>query len=221
MILMLGMMYAIYYLTAHRPAPRYFATDATGRIVKLIPLGSPAVSDTLLQNWAVRAATSSFTFNYIQLNQQLETAKDTYFTSQGGTAYMSALNNSGDLDAVVQGKFIVTAAPTGAPEILNRGQMNGGLYKGHYAWIVRIPMQVNFNSVQQNVNGSRNINVQMTIVRTSSFVDSAVPNIDGLQGIGVSQLLVQGMGNSNSPQNNAVMQTTALNEQPFTSVAVA
>lgn len=219
LILMLALVTGLYYLMTHRPAPRYFATDATGRIVHLIPLGSPAVSSTLLQNWAVRGATASFTFNYIQLNQQLETAKDTYFTQNGGQAFMTALTNSGDLDAVVQGKFIVTAQPTGAPEILNQGQMNNGEYKGHYAWIVRIPLQVNFESVQQNVNSKRNINVQMTIVRTSAFVDSAVLNIDGLQGIGISQLLVQG---NNTSTNTGPLTPSAYLDRgnsPSTSVA--
>ncbi len=214
LVLMFAMSYWIYYLTSHRPSPRYFATNAAGGLIPLIPLGQPSLTDTALQNWSVRAASAAFTFNYVQLNQQLETAKDTYFTDTGGDAFMAALTNSGDLDAVTQGKFIVTSQPTGAPEILAHGAMNSGTYKGHYAWVVRVPLQINYESVLENIASHRNINVQLTIVRTSPLVDNAAPNIDGLQGIGISQLLVQSATNVTTPQTGGVVPTNTTTAQP-------
>ncbi|MFN7097465.1 MAG: DotI/IcmL/TraM family protein, partial [Gammaproteobacteria bacterium] len=184
LVLMFAMSYWIYYLTSHRPAPRYFATNTAGGLIPLVPLGQPSMSDVALLNWANRAAQAAFTFNYVQLNQQLELAKDTYFTDTGGDAFMTALTNSGDLDAVTQGKFIVTSNASSAPEILARGNMNAGTYKGHYAWVVSVPLQINYESVLENVASHRNINVQMTIVRTTVLIDNTAPNVDGLQGIG-------------------------------------
>lgn len=219
LVLMFAMSYWIYYLTSHRPSPRYFATNAAGGLIPLIPLGQPSISDIALQSWSVRAASAAFTFNYIQLNQQLEVAKDTYFTDTGGTAFMDALTSSGDLDAVTQGKFIVTSQPTGAPEILARGAMNTGAYKGHYAWVLRVPMQVNYESVLENISSHRNINVQMTIVRTSPLVDNAATNIDSLQGIGINQLLVQGTTNVMTPQTGGVTPASEESSAPPTTGA--
>ncbi|MBY0545032.1 MAG: DotI/IcmL/TraM family protein [Gammaproteobacteria bacterium] len=195
LVFMFAMVYWIYYLTSHRPSPRYFATNAAGGLIPLKPLSESSLSDIALQNWTVRAATTTFTFNYVQLNQQLENAKDTYFTSAGGQAFMTTLVNSGDLDAVNQGKFIVTSEPTGAPEILSRGIMDAGSYKGRFAWVVQVPLQINYESVLQNISSHRTVNVQMTVVRTSPLVDNSATNIDSLQGIGISQLLVQSTAN--------------------------
>lgn len=201
LVLMFAMSYWIYYLTSHRPAPRYFATNTAGGLIPLKPLSVSSISNIELQNWTARAAVASFTFNYIQLKQQLENTKDTYFTSQGGSDFVSTLIKSGDLDAVTQGKFIVTSQPTGAPEILSQGVMGAGNYKGRYAWVVRVPLQINYESILQNITSHRNVNVQMTVVRTSPLVENVATNIDSLQGIGISQLLVQGTsGALTSPQ---------------------
>lgn len=198
--------YWIYYLTSHRPPPRYFATNAAGGLIPLTPLNQPSISDIALQNWATRAAVAAFTFNYVQLNQQLETAKDTYFTDTGGTAFVNALINSGNLDAVTTGKFIVTSQPTGAPEIITRGEMNQGPYKGRYAWVVKIPLQLNYESVLENIASKRYVDLQMTIVRTSSLVENAATSVDSLLGIGISQLLAQ---RGTAPPNPSNMPTQA------------
>ncbi len=192
MVLMFSLLFWIYYLTTHRPQPRYFATNAIGGLAPLRALNQPSMSQGQMQNWAARAAAASFTFNFAQLNQQLAYAKETYFTDTGGAAFMKALTASKDLDAVVQGKFIVTSQPTGAPQILSQGVMQSGNYKGRYAWVVKVPLQISYESSAMNVASRRNVDVQMTIVRTSLLVDNAAPNVDGLQGIGVSQLLVKG-----------------------------
>jgi intracellular multiplication protein IcmL len=193
MVLMFGLAYWIYYLTTHRPQPRYFATNAIGGLAPLRALNQPSMSQGQLQNWAARAAATTFTFNFAQLTQQLAYARETYFTDAGGTAFMKALTASKDLDAVVQGKFIVISQPTGAPQILSQGVMQSGNYKGRYAWVVKVPLQIAYQSAAMNVSSRRDVDVQMTIVRTSPLVDNAAPNIDGLQGVGVSQLLVKGL----------------------------
>ncbi|NNM58801.1 MAG: DotI/IcmL/TraM family protein [Legionellales bacterium] len=199
LVLMFSMVYWIYYLTSHRPSPRYFATNTAGGLIPLKPLSVSSLSITALQNWTARAAAASFSFNYIQLKQQLENVKDTYFTSSGGDMFLSTLIKSGDLDAVTQGKFIVTSEPTGAPEILSQGIMGSGSYKGRYAWVVRVPLVINYESILENISSHRNINVQMTVVRTSPLVENVATSIDSLQGIGISQLLVQGTSNNFGP----------------------
>lgn len=190
-VLIFSLVFWVYYLSTHRPQPRYFATNAAGGLVPLMPLNRPSLSQVQLQNWAARAATSAFTFNYIQLRDQLQDTQNTYFTDTGATQYLQALNNSKDLDAVTQGHFIVTAQPTGAPVILSNGVMTSGPYVNRWAWVVSVPLAISFQSDSLNRNGQRNVNVQLTIVRTSRLVDPEATNIDSLQGIGVSQLLVQ------------------------------
>jgi intracellular multiplication protein IcmL len=214
-VLMFGLVFWVYYLSTHRPQPRYFATNAAGGLVPLMPLNRPSLSQVALQNWSARAASAAFTFNYIQLRDQLQDTQDTYFTDTGATQYLQALNTSKDLDAVTQGHFIVTAQPTGAPVILSSGVMTSGPYANRWAWVVSVPLAISFQSDSLNRNGQRNVNVQLTIVRTSRLVDPQATNIDSLQGIGISQLLVQPVSDTSGvntpltpPANTSAAATT-------------
>lgn len=183
--------YWVVHLLLHRPEPRYFATNIQGGVVPLYPLTQPSVSTPYLLGWAARAASKAFTLNYVQYRSQLETVADTYFTPKGGQEFIKELENSNDLQAMILGKFIVTAAPNAAPQILWSGIMQNGDYKGHYAWELELPLALNIqNCAQAN---SRYIDIKMTIVRDAYFVDQKAVNMDGTKGIGIAQLLVKGL----------------------------
>jgi hypothetical protein len=102
--------------------------------------------------------------------------------------------------------------------------MQSGRYAGRYAWVVNVPLQINYQSPAVNVASRRMVNVQMTIVRTSPSVDNTAPNIDGLQGIGISQLLVKAAtsvpGSASNPARIPAAQqpeTNTTTTQPYTS----
>jgi len=176
-----------FWLLTHRPPPRYFATNIQGGLMEIQPLSQPVLSNVDLTNWAVRAATSAFTVNYVQYRQQIEQTVDTYFTDQGGQQYQDALKTSNDLDYLQAGKFIVTAEPNGAPRILAQGVVPNGAYQGRYAWQVQIPLTVN----SQNERGvqSSQLLVDLVIVRSSLTVDQSVTSIDAALGVGVAELV--------------------------------
>ena len=123
-----------YYLLNNRPTPRYFATNVQGGITPLHRLNTAGLKTDYILSWAARGATKAFTFNYVQYRDQIETAKNIYFTSQGGTQFLQQLSNSNDLKAVLAGKFIVTAQPAAAPSLIWQGIVPSGVYKGRYGW---------------------------------------------------------------------------------------
>jgi len=181
-----------YYLITHKPSPRYFATNVQGGIVPLHKLNTPGLKTSYVLSWAARGATKSFTFNYVQYRQQIEEAKNIYYTPQGGEQFAQQLTDSNDLKAVVAGKFIVTAQPSAAPSLIWQGVVPTGTYKGRYGWQVDLPMVLNIQNAD-NVN-RRNIDIKMTIVRDSYLIDYKAINLDGTKGIGIAQILVKGKG---------------------------
>jgi len=192
-LLMLGLMLVasmawVYYLLSHRPAPRYFATNVHGALIPLQPLTTPTLSNQALSNWAARAANAAFSLNYVQYREQIENAKDTYFTESGGQQYQQQLVQSNDLAAVINGNYVVVSQPTAAPTIIKQGveQISN---RNVYAWHVNMPLVVNFFSPAQTAR--RFFDVNLTIIRSSYLVDNNAPNLDGMKGIGVNQLLVQ------------------------------
>ena len=127
------------------PMPKYFATNDDGRITLLHPLSAPVLSLNALNEWAARAATAAYTFDFVNYRKSLQDAS-VYFTASGWRSFEQALVNSNNLKLVITQKLVATAVPTGAPVVLKRGVLNGA-----YSWQVQMPMLVTYQSASMNV----------------------------------------------------------------------
>lgn len=167
---------SIVYIITNPPEPRYFATTNDGRIMPLIPLEQPNLSDAALLQWANTAAISVYNYNFTDYRQRLQEASE-YFTPDGWRAFLDALRASNNLNAVTEKKLVVTAVATKAPTVLERG-----ILMGRYTWKVQLEMLVSYESPNQTVQ--QNLIVTMLIVR--------VPTLSSARGIGIAQFIVSG-----------------------------
>jgi hypothetical protein len=120
----------------------------------------------------------------------MENAKDTYFTTFGAQQYQQEFVQSNDLATVINGSYVVVAQPNEAPTIVKQGieQLNN---QNVYTWHVNLPLLLNFSSANQT--NRRLFDVNLTIIRSSYLVDNNAPNLDGMKGIGINQILVRTM----------------------------
>lgn len=162
------------YLMTHPPAPKYFATSINGRITPLFALNEPNQSDSAVLQWANQAAVAAFTYNFVNYRTELQ-ASSGFFTSEGWTQFLTALEDSNNLDAVRVKKLIVSAVATSAPIILQKGVLNG-----RYSWRVQMPMLVTYQSASE-FSQQRNV-VTLLITRIST--------LNSPRGIGISQFVV-------------------------------
>ena len=162
------------YIITHPPAPKYFATSISGRIVPILPVDEPNQSDSAVMQWANQAAIAAYTFNFVNYRSELQAASG-FFTPEGWDQYLHALDQSNNLDAVKAKKLIVSAVATRAPVILQKGILNG-----IYAWRVQMPILVTFQSASEFTQ--QNNVVTMLIIR--------IPPNNSPRGIGISQVVV-------------------------------
>lgn len=162
------------YLLTHPPAPKYFATSINGRITPLFALNEPNQSDSAVLQWANQAAVAAFTYNFVNYRTELQ-ASSGFFTSEGWTQFLTALEDSNNLDAVRAKKLIVSAVATSAPIILQKGVLNG-----RYSWRVQMPMLVTYQSASE-FSQQRNV-VTLLISRIST--------LNSPRGIGIAQFVV-------------------------------
>lgn len=162
------------YMITHPPAPKYFATTVNGRITPLFPLDQPNQSDSAVLQWANQAAIASFTYNFVNYRDELQ-ASSGFFTAEGWDQFLSALQQSNNLDAVKAKKLIVSAVATRAPVILQKGILNG-----NYSWKVQMPILVTYQSASEFTQ--QNNVVSMLITRVST--------LNSPRGIGISQFVV-------------------------------
>lgn len=162
------------YIIMHPPAPKYFATSINGRITPLFPLSEPNQSDSAVLQWANQAAIAAFTYNFVNYRSELQ-ASSGFFTSDGWNQFLTALQQSNNLDAVKAKKLIVSAVATRAPIILQKGLLNG-----RYAWRVQMPILVTYQSASEF--SQQNNVVTMLITRVST--------LNSPRGIGIAQFVV-------------------------------
>ena len=178
-ILLLG---SFVYLISHPPKPRYFAISSDGRLTPIVPLDKPNITPSSLLQWANTAAIAAYSYNFVNYHQELQAASE-FFTPEGWSAFMEALNSSNNLSAVIAKKLVVSAVATGAPVPLEEGVLNGT-----YAWRVQIPLLVTYQN--QKDFSQQSVVVTMLITR--------IPTINSARGIGIAQFVVSG-GESYTP----------------------
>ncbi|MGE3919446.1 MAG: type IVB secretion system apparatus protein IcmL/DotI [Gammaproteobacteria bacterium] len=169
---------ALVYQISHPPTPKYFATDIQGRMIRLTPLDQPNLSQSALLQWANLAAVAAFTYNFVNYRQELEAASE-FFTPDGWQNFISELQSSNNLKAVIDKKLVVSAVATGAPVILQQGVLDG-----RYAWRVQMPILVSYQSASQITQ--QNLVVTMLIIRIST--------LNSARGIGIEQFVAAGGG---------------------------
>lgn len=165
---------AIGYIFLHPPAPVYFATSINGRITPLYPLDEPNQSDSAVLQWANQAAAAAFTYNFVNYRTELQ-ASSGFFTADGWTQFLTALQDSNNLDAVKAKKLIVSAVATRAPVILQKGVLNG-----RYSWRVQLPLLVTYQSASEF--SQQNNVVTMLVTRVST--------LNSPRGVGIAQFVV-------------------------------
>lgn len=155
--------------------PVYFATQTDGSLIAIQPLDMPMIDQEALITWATRAAVASYSFNFLDWQNDLQNAQQ-YFTSSGFNNFVDALKASGNLDTVVAKRLVVQATVVDVPRIVQQG-----IIKGRYAWKIQIPMLVKYMSASEELR--QPILVTMLVAR--------VPTTQKPQGIAIAQFVVE------------------------------
>jgi len=61
----------IYFQRITAPKPTYFATNADGSLITMVPLNRPNLSTNALLAWAAEAATSVFNYDFVHYRADL------------------------------------------------------------------------------------------------------------------------------------------------------
>lgn len=164
---------SVVYIINHPPQPKYFATYADGKLVPLIPLNMPNISQAYLMQWVNTAVVAVNTYDFVNYRDQLQKASE-FFTQEGWAAYLESLKASRNLNAVVEKKLVVSAFAKKPPVIVR-----AGILDGVFTWTIQIPITVIYQSA--NASNQQDLVVTLTVKRISTLTN---PN-----GIGISNYI--------------------------------
>lgn len=163
-----------FYQVINRPLPQFNAEQADGSRMLLIPYDAPNLLPATILEWASKAATVSYTFDFVNATKEIEAARS-YYTADGWQDYLNSV--SGVISTIVQNQLFVNGVVSGTPVIANQGP----LPDRDYAWRIQIPFLVTYQSA--NITTKRNFYVIISIVR--------VPTNINPQGIGIDQFVMR------------------------------
>lgn len=176
-VVILALAWTLYFLTKNPAHPLYFPADEVGRLIKIIPVGTPNMSKDDVIGWTVNAIETSYSFDYINYRAQLEEAQK-YFTNYGWSKYFGALVASNNLVGVIQRKFIALAKVVGPPKILEEGHIGSA-----YAWKFEFPVLVTYSAPPYDDKSYfyNPLKVTVIVVRQRP--------LEGYKGLGVLQMI--------------------------------
>jgi len=171
--LLLVLLAMVSYQIVSRPLPQYTAALPNGQIKKLNPSIEPNLLPETILRWASNAAATSYTFDFVNYNEQINRARP-YFTEAGWKDYKQSI--SGLIATIVQNRIFVYGVVSGTPVISNQGPLPG---KG-YVWQVQIPFLVTYQAGE--TSSDRRFIVRLNLIEVSTSISP--------QGIGIDQFVM-------------------------------
>ncbi len=170
--IILGLIGAMFFVIhVHQPENRFFATTEDGRVIPMVALSQPNLSNPALLSWVAQASTEVMTFGFNDYRRRLQEASRN-FTDRGWESFTAALQSARIIESIEANSQVISAAPRGAPVIQQEGIVNG-----QYQWIVQIPMVLTYQSGSRT--RSDNWMVTLVVVR--------VPRLESPNGVGIAQ----------------------------------
>ncbi len=132
------------YLSVSTKKPKYFATTTAGVVIPMHSLSEPVVTSKYLLQWAALATRTAYNLSFVGYQDQLKKAEP-FFTPNAWQQFLTALKGSdGLLKTVESRKLQMSAVVSGAPVILNSGEVHG-----RFTWRIQLPLLVTFTSANE------------------------------------------------------------------------
>jgi hypothetical protein len=116
-----------------------------------IPAETKTIEQSLVLSWSEKAANQAFDFNPATVDSQIQKLKSC-FTDQGWIGFSSALEKSGNLEAIKTQKLTVSSQIDGQPQITEAKDNQ---------WKITLPLQVVYQNDKEKVTQLLNVNLNI------------------------------------------------------------
>ncbi|HAU0827761.1 TPA: type IV secretion protein IcmL [Legionella pneumophila] len=138
--------------TTQQPAQQQVPSQQTAPVINCdykISAETKAIEQSLVLTWSEKAIIQSFDFDPATVDAQLQKLQ-ACFTDQGWLSFNSALQKSGNLDAIKSQKLHVSSQIDGQPQVTEAIENQ---------WKIIIPLQVVYQNDKEKVTQLLNVNV--------------------------------------------------------------
>lgn len=155
---------------------KYFAVTPELRIMELVPLNEPTVTDAGLRDWVADTVAQTLSLNFLKWREQLGSVRGNY-TNECFTQIVQNMEESGNLKYVTSKRLSCAAIMDSPPIIIRRGILNGV-----FTWDLQVPVTVSYESSAR----VENVTHSTAFIRVSRVASTRHP-----RGIAIEQLVLQ------------------------------
>jgi len=156
----------------------FFATTSDGRVINIVPLNEPYITDGSLVAWVADTSKRVLTLSFSDFRQRLQDVAFN-FTPQGWETFSKALKDARILELIEERRMVTEMTIGAAPEILKKGELNGV-----YTWVLQMPVTLTFKGEQAPQAITGNLRVQISRVST----------LQHPKGVGIDQFILDSSG---------------------------
>lgn len=167
---------SLIFFSHQTPRTYYFATTSDGRLIPVVPLVSPNMSDTAVTNWVSNNLPQVYALDFVHYRSQLQ-AMQGIFTSFGWQQFIQA--SAPFLSNIVNQQLVTSATLTNVPIVVQKGLINGV-----YSWQIQVPLLI--STQRANQESTQNVIVRLIVQRTNNIVSGQL--------LGISQIVQQNEG---------------------------
>lgn len=171
-----------FYAATTEAKNNYFSVEKDHSFTKLIPLSQPNQSDVAVSNWLTRALTDTFDFSYFNMKSHLNKTTMLYFTDNGRSELLKALENSGNFSAIEQRKLIVSLVTKDTPLVIKKTRPGR---RQQFLWKLQVPSILTYRNESKVY--SDNLLITVTVARQSLFSSST--------GLGIERIVIEKRNN--------------------------
>lgn len=182
--------------TTQQPAQQQLPSQQTAPVINCdykISAETKAIEQSLILTWSEKAIIQSFDFDPATVDAQLQKLQ-ACFTDQGWLSFNSALQKSGNLDAIKSQKLHVSSQIDGQPQVTEAIENQ---------WKIIIPLQVVYQNDKEKVTQLLNVNVTVGRKITGD--------------LGINQMIAVPRTATNTSQTNSPSNTNPADSNTSTS----
>lgn len=98
----------------------FFSIKDDGTMIEMIPFSEPNLKDSIIVGWVQKALMDTFDFNFTNMKNSLSESSMKWFTNNGGSELIKALQEEGHFDMVLNRKLILMYTPDTSPIIMKK-----------------------------------------------------------------------------------------------------
>src|SRR3990167_10037406 len=99
--------YILYCVIYYPPGPKYFAVDTRGRLALVYPLAEPNITDLQMLDIGGSVIMAAYSYSFADYRKEFQASSD-FFTPRGWSLFMKALQDSNNLLAIIDKKWVVS-----------------------------------------------------------------------------------------------------------------